>query len=65
MKQTLTFDLVSGFIRHALTGVGYVLIYLGYMNKGSVEEIAGAIAAVLGHVWSSWRKIKRAVSAKP
>ena len=45
-------DIVAGLIRHALTTLGGVLVGAGYLTSDEWTTIAGALAILIGVVWS-------------
>ncbi len=50
-------SIIQSLIRHALTAGGGALAARGYAVSGSdVETMAGAIAALVGVIWSVWSK---------
>jgi len=45
-------DIIAGFIRHALTAAGGALVAGGYLTSDEWAIIAGALAILVGVVWS-------------
>jgi hypothetical protein len=45
-------DILSGIIRHVLTTVGGALVAAGYLTSDQWTTIAGALAVIIGVVWS-------------
>jgi hypothetical protein len=45
-------DIVAGIIRHVLTMAGGALIAAGYLTSDQWTTIAGALAVIIGVVWS-------------
>jgi uncharacterized membrane protein len=45
-------EVVAGFIRHAITALGGALVAAGYVNSEEWATIAGALAVLVGVVWS-------------
>jgi tetrahydromethanopterin S-methyltransferase subunit D len=45
-------DVVSGIIRHVLTTAGGALVAAGYLTSDQWTTIAGALAVIIGVVWS-------------
>jgi hypothetical protein len=45
-------DQVAGIIRHLLTTVGGALVAAGYLTSAEWTTIAGALAVIIGVVWS-------------
>jgi hypothetical protein len=45
-------DQMSGMVRHILTAVGAVIVYLGYMDEGGMEMFVGSALTMFGFVWS-------------
>lgn len=53
-------DFILSLLRHALTGVGSVLVARGYADAVTIEAIAGGLLAVAGLAWSFKDKAARA-----
>lgn len=49
---------VQGLIRHALTLIGGVAIYKGWIEESVVAEWTGIIMSVVGTIWSIASKSK-------
>lgn len=47
-----------GILRHVLTFVGGVLVLQGWLDESMVQETIGAIATLVGTVWSVLDKKK-------
>lgn len=47
-----------GILRHVLTFVGGVLVLQGWLDEGLVQETIGAVATLVGAVWSVLDKKK-------
>ena len=45
-------DAISGLIRHFLTTAGGGLVAAGYLTSEQWATIAGALAVIIGVVWS-------------
>jgi uncharacterized membrane protein len=45
-------EFVAGLIRHAITALGGALVAAGYVNSEEWATIAGALAVLVGVVWS-------------
>jgi hypothetical protein len=45
-------DIIAGIIRHLLTAAGGVLVAGGYLTSDQWTTIAGALAIIVGVVWS-------------
>jgi hypothetical protein len=45
-------DQMSGMVRHILTAVGAVIVYMGYMDEGGMEMFVGSALTMFGFVWS-------------
>jgi hypothetical protein len=45
-------DVLSGLIRHVLTTAGGALVAAGYLTSDQWATIAGALAVIIGVVWS-------------
>lgn len=52
MEQSAMQAAVLGLIRHALTVVGGYLVASGDLEPQHVETIAGAVAVLIGVLWS-------------
>ena len=55
-------DTVLGIVRHVLTFGGGFLITKGVADAGEVTELVGALAAVIGVVWSILSKRSKPTS---
>jgi hypothetical protein len=55
-------DTVLGIVRHVLTFGGGFLITKGVADAGEVTELVGALAAVIGVVWSILSKRSKTTS---
>ena len=49
-------DVIAGLIRHALTAAGGALVTGGYLTSDEWTTIAGALAVLVGVVWSVMSK---------
>ena len=45
-------DIIAGIIRHLLTAAGGVFVAGGYLTSDQWATIAGALAIIVGVVWS-------------
>jgi hypothetical protein len=45
-------DVIAGIIRHVLTAAGGALVAGGYLTSDEWATIAGALAVLVGVVWS-------------
>jgi hypothetical protein len=45
-------DQIAGIVRHLLTTVGGALVAAGYLTSDEWTAVAGALAIVIGVVWS-------------
>jgi hypothetical protein len=45
-------DIIAGIIRHLLTAAGGALVAGGYLTSDQWTTIAGALAIIVGVVWS-------------
>ncbi len=45
-------EIVAGIIRHALTALGGIMVGAGYVTSDDWTAIAGALAVLIGVVWS-------------
>ena len=41
-----------GVVRHVLTAVGAVAVYMGWTDDGTWTMVAGAVATMAGFIWS-------------
>jgi hypothetical protein len=49
-------DVIAGLIRHVLTAAGGALVAGGYLTSDEWTTIAGALAVLVGVVWSVMSK---------
>lgn len=56
-------DIILGGARHLLTTAGGVLATSGYLSATDAEMLAGALATIIGIVWSIWDKRSRSAPA--
>jgi len=56
---------LSSLIRHGLTAAGGFLVAKGLASADQVNELAGAIIAVMGIVWSIRKNKKAATTPTP
>jgi len=52
----LNLQQLQGILRHILTFGGGILIAKGYIDEASLQQISGAVATLLGTIWSVWIK---------
>jgi hypothetical protein len=45
-------DQIAGIIRHILTSMGGALVAAGYLTSDEWTAVAGALAVLIGIVWS-------------
>lgn len=57
-------ETILGLVRHALTFGGGYLVAKGYLDDASVNELVGAITAIVGIVWSGISKSDKFPSIK-
>ena len=50
---------LNGLIRHLLTTVGGSLVAKGYIGESELELTAGAIATLIGVIWSAIAKRRK------
>lgn len=50
----VTFDKISGVLRHLLTAGAGFLVAKGYFDAGMTDQIVSAVLLLAGVVWS-WR----------
>ena len=55
-------ETVLGIVRHVLTFGGGFLVTKGVADAGEVTELVGALAAVIGVVWSIHSKRSKTTS---
>ena len=55
-------DVIAGMVRHVFTTFGGVLVTKGVVSADELTAIGGAIATLVGFVWSYVSK-KKAVAA--
>ena len=55
-------ETVLGIVRHVLTFGGGFLVTKGVADAGEVTELVGAVAAVIGVVWSILSKRSKTTS---
>ena len=66
MIPELLQSIVGSVMRHALTGVGLVLVNKGWVSADDWNQLlAGAILAVAGLVWSLYLKWKASQNPAP
>lgn len=51
-------DTIASLVRHGLTAAGGFLVAKGLASSDQVGQLAGAIATVIGTVWSIWKNRK-------
>lgn len=58
MSKPPTAALVTSTVRHALTGIGAMLITLGIVqiDEGKMLEIVGVLSYIAGQAWSYYNK---------
>ena len=56
---------LSSLIRHGLTAAGGFLVAKGLASSDQVGQLAGAIATVIGTVWSIWKNRKPVAPPAP
>jgi hypothetical protein len=52
-------DQLLGILRHVLTFVGGILVLQGWVDEGLLQETIGAVATLVGTVWSVIEKKKK------
>ncbi len=45
-------DKEMGVVRHILTAIGGVLVYMGYTDDATWTMVAGSMATMVGFMWS-------------
>lgn len=55
----ITKEQVLGIVRHALTFIGGAVVTKGLISESQLFEISGAIATLIGSVWSVIDKTKK------
>ena len=56
-KETTMDEKMMGVVRHVLTAVGAVAVYAGYTDDASWVMVSGALATMVGFVWSWMNKV--------
>ena len=56
----MTTEQILGIVRHILTALGGVLVTKGVVDEGTMTTAVGAIATLVGVVWSFLAKKKAA-----
>lgn len=56
--DTLTTQIVGGLVRHALTAGGGALAAKGLIDPAAIDPTVGAIATIVGLLWSIWVKLR-------
>ena len=51
-------DTIASLLRHGLTAAGGFLVAKGLASSDQVGQLAGAIATLVGTVWSIWKNRK-------
>jgi hypothetical protein len=57
-------DMLLGLVRHLLTTLGGALVAKGVLDSDDAGQLAGALATIVGVVWSVWLK-RSSSSAQP
>jgi hypothetical protein len=52
-------SVLNGIVRHVLTAVGGSFVAKGYIVQSELELAAGAIATIVGVIWSAYSKRKQ------
>lgn len=52
----VTWETVSGLVRHALTFLGGFVVAQGWVDEATMTELVGALMTIIGTVWSVWAK---------
>jgi hypothetical protein len=55
----MTLEKTLGIVRHALTFVGGFLVTSGYLTESNLSTGIGAVATLIGMVWSVVNKNKQ------
>ena len=53
-----SFEMIWGLLRHVLTFGGGFLVTNGWLTESDLETWVGALATVIGTLWSVWQKRK-------
>lgn len=56
----MTPEIIGGFVRALLAGLGGILVGKGVADDATVETVAGAGAVIVTAIWSWWAKRKAA-----
>ena len=51
-------DKQMGVVRHVMTAVGAVAVYMGWTDDATWVMVAGAMSTMLGFVWSWMSKVE-------
>lgn len=51
-KEKVERYMIFSLIRHALSGVGLILVDRGLSNPDQINELVGAVLTVIGIIWS-------------
>lgn len=55
----ITKEQVLGIVRHLLTFVGGAVVAKGVINESQLFELSGAVATLIGSIWSVVEKTNR------
>lgn len=61
-KIEMNKEQILGIVRHVLTFVGGFLITKGIVDETFVTEVVGALATIIGSVWSFFSKVPTVVA---
>ena len=56
----ITAELIAGFARHIITTVGGGLVTAGYLDGSDFSTAVGAVATLIGVMWSFYQKYSAA-----
>ena len=66
LMKFITWDMIQGYIRHALTGMGGVIIAKGYVSGSDWTDAVGALMVLIGVLHSAyikWNTVRVATTA--
>ena len=58
-------DTLTSLLRHGLTAAGGFLVAKGLASADQAGQLAGAIATIIGTVWSIWKNRKPVTPPTP
>jgi hypothetical protein len=52
LKENKMDDKMKGVVRHVITAVGAVAVYMGFVDDATWMQVSGALMTMLGFAWS-------------